>query len=260
MLRPPSLNTQIFVLVQIVPFKGATTATAPSIPFPTPPISSPVGSFPKRWWNPEIGLTNEPTVLECTYPFDLACLPLPYLVGGDGSITSPGLPDFDDENWEEHLIICPAPSSTTSTTSTSTTKATTTTSTAEQATESPVKQGNPVDNKVDCYKKGEKTEHVRMESAASSFCKSISKSSLKGRMIKSNEYPFAYNGGFGTVTIRISLEILKESCEFVYDEKTCMKYLSVPTDSCDCGGINDKHGGTVSNNCLEWKIDPELSG
>jgi len=99
-----------------------------------------------------------------------------------------------------------------------------------------------------------------MESAASSFCKSISKSSLKGRMIKSNEYPFAYNGGFGTVTIRISLEILKESCEFVYDEKTCMKYLSVPTDSCDCGGINDKHGGTVSNNCLEWKIDPELSG
>ncbi|KAH6714441.1 pectate lyase superfamily protein-domain-containing protein [Leptodontidium sp. MPI-SDFR-AT-0119] len=239
---------------------GATTATAPSIPFPTPPASPLVGSFPKRWWNPEIGIMNDPTVLECTYAFDFSCLPNPYLVGGDGSLTSPGFPDFYDENWEEPLTICPAPSSTTSTTSTSTTKATTTTTIAEQATESPLKQGNPAINKVECYKKGENTEHVRMESAASSFCNSISKSSLKGKMIKSNEYPFAYNGGFGTVTIRISLEILKDTCEFVYDEKTCKQYLSVPTDSCDCGGINNKHGGTVSNNCLQWRIDPELSG
>lgn len=23
----------------------------------------------------------------------------------------------------------------------------------------------------------------------------------------------------------------------------CLKYFSVSTDSCDCGGINDKHGG-----------------
>jgi len=37
------------------------------------------------------------------------------------------------------------------------------------------------------------------------------------------------------------------------------KYLSVPTDSCDCSGINDKHGGKVINDCYEWRIDPQLS-
>lgn len=98
-----------------------------------------------------------------------------------------------------------------------------------------------------------------MVSAANSFCNSISKSTLKGKLLRSESYPFDYNGGFGSVTIKISLEILKDTCTFVYDEVTCMKYLSIPTDSCDCGGINDKHGGTISNLFYEFRIDPELS-
>lgn len=98
-----------------------------------------------------------------------------------------------------------------------------------------------------------------MESAANSFCDSISKSSLKKKLKKTGKYPFDYNGGFGTVIITVSLEILYDTCEFIYDEALCKKYLSVPTDSCDCSGINDKHGGKVINDCYEWRIDPQLS-
>lgn len=140
------------------------------------------------------------------------------------------------------------------------TKTTPTTTVAEQATESLLEQGNNTANTVSCYKKGEKSEHVRMESAASSFCKSISKSILKKKLVRSAEYPFDYNDSFGSVTVRISLEILKDTCQYVYSEALCLKCLSIPTDSCDCGGINDKHGGTVTNSCYDGRIDPQLSG
>lgn len=72
------------------------------------------------------------------------------------------------------------------------------------------------------------------------------------------DFPFNYNGGFGSVSVTISLEI-KKGCRFVYDLATCLKYLSIPTDSCDYKGINGKHGGYVWNTCYQWRIDPQLS-
>jgi len=231
--------------------------TAPTIPFPTPPATPLSGSFPKRWWNPEIGLMNEPTVPECSYPFDPLCISNPYLVGGTGITIEPGYEDPDDEDWEEHQVLCPTSKSTTTTT---TKPATTTTTVAIQIpTEIPLIEGDHTNNTVSCYKKGEKTEHGRMESAAKSFCNSISKIMLKRKMVNSHDYPFDWNGGIGTVTIKISLEILHDTCEYLYSETSCLKYLSIPTDSCDCSGINNKHGGTVSNNCYTWRIDPQWS-
>ncbi|KAH7306164.1 hypothetical protein BKA65DRAFT_485864 [Rhexocercosporidium sp. MPI-PUGE-AT-0058] len=233
---------------------GATTLTAPTVAFPTPPATPLSGSFPKRYWNPEISLLNEPTVAECSYPFDPNCLPVPYLAGNESNSSLAGFGGNPDENWAEAAVICLVISSTTSITTTITSI-----TTATQATESPLETGDPAWNDVECYNGGEKTEHVRMESAANSFCDSISKSSLKKKLKKTGKYPFDYNGGFGTVTITVSLEILYDICEFIYDEALCKKYLSVPIDSCDCSGINDKHGGKVINDCYEWRIDPQLS-
>lgn len=84
------------------------------------------------------------------------------------------------------------------------------------------------------------------------------KSVMNGKFTFSEETPFAQNGGIGHVSIKISLEVLHDTCKYMYDEANCLKYLSIPTDSCDCSGINNKHGGKVINPCLQWRIDPQL--
>jgi hypothetical protein len=96
-----------------------------------------------------------------------------------------------------------------------------------------------------------------MDNAAISFCKWIGRAGaiLKPLLFRQKTFPFPYNGGFGKVEIAISLKI-KESCEWPYDFDQCRKYLGVPVDSCNCGGINNKQGGRVENNCYDWKIDP----
>ncbi len=30
----------------------------------------------------------------------------------------------------------------------------------------------------------------------------------------------------------------------------------VPVDSCDCSGVDGKRGGSVTNNCYGWRVDP----
>jgi hypothetical protein len=72
------------------------------------------------------------------------------------------------------------------------------------------------------------------------------------------DFPFDYNGGIGTVTITISLQI-KPRFSFIFDKTPRMKYLSVPSDSCNCDGINGKQGGVVENNCYKWMADPNIS-
>jgi hypothetical protein len=71
-------------------------------------------------------------------------------------------------------------------------------------------------------------------------------------------FPFGYNGGIGTVIITVSLQI-KPRCSFIFDKTLCMKYLSVPSGSCNCDGINGKQGGAVENNCYKWMVDPNIS-
>jgi hypothetical protein len=75
------------------------------------------------------------------------------------------------------------------------------------------------------------------------------------------------------VDITISLKI-KPGCSFgrlsyfnkrddlavrdAFDTAACLKYLSVPTDSCNCNGVDGKQGGIVENDCYIWRIDPNV--
>ena len=97
-----------------------------------------------------------------------------------------------------------------------------------------------------------------MRNAAEDFCNAIKNDNLIEDYYRSEEYTFSYNGGIGYISIATSLEI-KQDCEFEWNLNECEKYLSVPTDSCNCGGVNGKQGGIVSNDCFTWRIDPKVN-
>lgn len=52
-----------------------------------------------------------------------------------------------------------------------------------------------------------------------------------------------------------SVEIF-QGCEWEYSFDECVRYMKVPTDSCDCSGANRKQGGIASNGCSKWRMDP----
>jgi hypothetical protein len=113
---------------------------------------------------------------------------------------------------------------------------------------------------VSCYSSGENTEHDRIDNAVTSFCNILGD---KGEAMANNYYyeqdfPFPYNGGIGIIDITISVQV-KPSCEWNYTFDDCYRYLEVPANSCNCGGVNGKQGGTVENNCLKWRMDPNVS-
>lgn len=81
---------------------------------------------------------------------------------------------------------------------------------------------------------------------------------LAENYVHSQDLDFPYNGGLGTVTIKVRFEI-KPGCDWPYSYDECRQYLKVPVDGCNCDGVNDKQGGIVENNCYKWKIDPNLS-
>lgn len=228
---------------------GQLSTTAPSAPFPTPPPDA----IPKREVQPQVGFVNEPTVNYCEF-FDVGCLSSPWLFGDNETLTGPDYGDDPNEYYGEDKTRCPVKTSTSSSSSSSRTS-TTTIATPEP---SPFEQGDPMQNEVECYGSGETTENIRMQNAADSFCEGIRNDDLIEDYFSSADYPFPYNGGLGTVKITISLEI-KENCEWVWNLNECKKYLSVPTDSCNCGGVDGKQGGVVSNNCYSWRIDPNVS-
>ncbi|KAK8104850.1 uncharacterized protein PG998_011883 [Apiospora kogelbergensis] len=71
--------------------------------------------------------------------------------------------------------------------------------------------------------------------------------SSKTRLWRRGPTPFNDN-------LEVVLEFQQfDGCEwdFSFD-----RYLMIPVDSCDCNGVNGKHGGTVENNCYMWRIDP----
>ncbi|KAH8812142.1 pectate lyase superfamily protein-domain-containing protein [Xylogone sp. PMI_703] len=233
---------------------GSPSTTAPSVPFPTPPPSigpgapaPPKGSWPKRAVQPFAGQLDQPLVGECDF-FDFLCVGDPWIYG---NFTDPDSPDDDDnENWEELQTICP----------TSTSTKTSKTTTATTPTKSPFETGDPMQNEVHCYNSGENTEHERMDNAANDFCNQIGRTNevLAENFYRSSTFEFPYNGGIGIVEITLSLEI-KPGCDWTWDFNECHRYLEVPVDSCNCGGVNWKQGGTVENNCYKWRIDPNVS-
>lgn len=97
-----------------------------------------------------------------------------------------------------------------------------------------------------------------MEDAAASFCGDIEDDRLVPGYFRSKDFSLTYNGGLGTVTITISMQI-KSGCGFDWDRSLCEKYLSVPAASCNCAGVNGKQGGILENNCYKMRVDPNLS-
>lgn len=236
---------------------GSKTTTAPTTPFPAPAVRTlspdapppPGGSWPNRQVQPQVGQLEGPWVQECGF-FDPLCIQQPWKWGENETSLDPGEPY--NEDWEELLTVCPAPTSSSSTT--------TSTRTTETPEPSP-REGDPSQNDVSCYDSGENTEHVRMDNAANSFCNIVGDNNgatLRPNFHYAQDFPFSYNGGFGTVTIHISLDVFS-GCELEFNYDECRRYLGVPVDSCNCGGVDWKQGGVVENNCYSWRIDPNLT-
>jgi hypothetical protein len=242
---------------------GSTTIKAPDIPFPTPPPSigpdtplPPTGSWPKRQLEPYIGQFESPLVGQCDFE-DPLCFNKPWMYGDNSTIVDPSGGDDDDfdEDWEEAGIICPAPSSSSSSSSTSTATPTTTNDPAPP-TESP-REGNPMTNKVKCFNGlGQKTERVRIVNTISSFCNAIGR---RGTVLAANYYKkqtFTLPQGSGTGVEIVMSILVKDKCQWTWDFDECKRYLLVPVDSCNCGSVNGKQGGVISNDCMDLGVDP----
>lgn len=244
---------------------GLAATTAPSIPFPTPPASigpgaaaPPKGSWPKRAVQPVAGLINQPIVKPCFF-WDPFCED-PW---GFGEMPDPE--DPYDERGPEDDVICPEEEGEEESTTTSTTKATSTTSQGstptseqeQQPTESPYEHADPMKNKRDCYDGGRKASHEQLDNSIRSFCNSLGKPGTVYKdsvFRKSNlELP---NGGGGPGLVVVATFELFEGCEWTWNFDECARYLRVPVDSCNCGGTDGKQGGTVKNNCFNWRLDP----
>ncbi|EGO56022.1 hypothetical protein NEUTE1DRAFT_117997 [Neurospora tetrasperma FGSC 2508] len=257
---PVPATTPVWPAIVYTGNDGRATTTSATGAFPKPPASigpnaptPPSGSWPKQPVRAYFGFPENPLVDECSFTdfYDPFCFTPPWF----GNMTRPGVPDSGDyfnENSAELQTTCPPVTSTT----TSTIKSNPTQPVQEpEPLPSTYEQGDARTNSLQCYNSGEDTEGVRMLNAAKSFCDSIEHSDLGPGFFLSKDFDFPYNSGIGFVSITISLEI-KAKCSFVYNKNLCVHYLSVPTDSCNCGGVNHKQGGKLTNNCYVWRIDP----
>jgi hypothetical protein len=267
---PVLATTTQWPVVKYTGIDGSASATAPPGIFPTPPIvlgpnaPDPIhgGSWPKLAVRYISNSYDSPQTDPCAN-YNYGCTPNPWSTtdppynGQDQPDSNQNPNDDDDDN--EPYQVCPLyaligprdSGSSIIATPTSTTPTSTPTPTA-------TKIGNPMLNTVNCYNSGENTENVRMQNAAKSFCNNIQYNDFKENYLHQSDQPFDYNGGIGSVTIHLSFEI-KAGCTWVWDDDECLKYFSIPTDSCNCKGINGKQGGTVSNDCYTWRIDPNVS-
>ncbi|KAK3505264.1 pectate lyase superfamily protein-domain-containing protein [Neurospora crassa] len=228
---------------------GEISTTSATGTFPKPAATPLSGSWPKKAVRAVWGWPEYPTVDECDF-LDFNCVPKPWF--GD-TVGDPGGDDFYNENAAELRTLCPEQKSTSSTPPKPTT--TNISPTVAVPIPAPVYQtGDPRLNSKKCLK-GEQTEGARMRNATSRFCDDIARMDLIAGFNFEKEYPFEYNSGVGYVAIAVSLRI-KDKCKFNYSKSLCQRYLAVPTDSCDCNGVNGKQGGLVENNCYKWRVDP----
>ncbi|KAI3341075.1 hypothetical protein F4824DRAFT_363645 [Ustulina deusta] len=113
---------------------------------------------------------------------------------------------------------------------------------------------DPSRNEKDCYNSGEKSDYEAIVAAAESFCHNVVDDDSQGE-IRSNYRKTATKQPASGYHFDLEFEV-KEGCGWKADFDNCMRYLRVPIDSCDCSKKGEKQGGTVSNNCLYARIDP----
>ncbi|UNI24920.1 hypothetical protein JDV02_010637 [Purpureocillium takamizusanense] len=262
---------------------GKESYASPSGPFPTPPLSigpdakpPTSGNWPKKAIRAVLGSDTSPSVGRCGFP-DISCNPQPWTyrdVGGR---------DTDDDDWDgndvpdEEIITCPPEPSSSSSSASKT--PTTTTSAAPKRT---LEIGDPEINDRHCYNSGYAAKHVRLDYAIEDYCNELND---KGAILDagfSYKTSFPFSGDPWPLLVIIGLVVVDHTkCSWVnkwpassFDNhgivnstetepqnalqgtELCSKYLHAIIDSCNCGGVDGKQGGTLENDCYEWRIDP----
>lgn len=275
---------------------GKKSMTGPSKPFPTPPKAigpnepAPAGG---QWPKVPIhlivgGQDNLPAVEICFYdsldcfaqPWEYGNKPWPY-PGGTGI----GDPE-DDDSWGDdgpagdEMIAC----------SPTTTSTTTTTTTSDTPSETPPSKpspraGDPALNKRDCYKN---TRGINRDQAADligRFCGEMERQLLTSGQEYANQWPYSPPGQIAFY-VRLWFGISKNTeCRWIggkspavrsldgvdgvdgqngtsivrrdiTDSSLCARYMDAIVDSCNCGGINGKEGGRITNDCFYVGLHP----
>lgn len=246
---------------------GNVVQTAPTEPVPAPPDTigpdtpAPTdgGSWPGQPIEARAGLQDN-------FLPDLSCDADPFLPGCD-NFNSPwefgefgeaqelfSFAPYEDEDYGAEDVACPT------TTSSSSTK----TTTSAKQTESPLEEGRPEDNIKHCYGSGQKATNGQLARAAESFCRSLKQGEVLRNpilatggkdLVKSANLKPAANGQW---QINIDLElVVRPNCQFTVNHALCERYMKVAINSCNCGGVDGKQGGTVENRCLKFRIDPQ---
>lgn len=240
---------------------GDLSTTAPSVPFPTPPVlnlenaeAPPKGNWPQK---PVAARFGEETFL------DMECGILDPLCLGDNWREFEPMPDAPedpfDERGPEDYVTCPE-ESTSTTTSIEPDPEPTPEPPPSPPEPSPMEIGYPTDNVVDCLNSGRKSDHVRMDNSIKSFCEGLGVDGdiLSDGFAKARPFDFDQIGLSLPMAIDIPFTVEKY-CKWNYNFDECSRYLHVPVDACDCGGVDGKQGGEVKNNCYRWRIDPKTT-
>lgn len=244
-----------------VVFKGgdgqATTTrpTEPTHPPPPPPAGPatppkpPVGTWPSSL----IVKRGEqaPIVEPCNFD-DPSCSPDYYDWDWmkPGSFTGfDGDEDPEEQNPEDEDVFCPPEEET---------SAQPPVSLPTTPVSPPVAVPSPAENEVHCYNSGAKADHDQIDGAVNSFCGQLEKI---GHFDEDyfREWSAALNVRNNQVLKIVMSLSVKSGCEWDFVSADCRRYLNVPADSCQCGGVNSKQGGYVTNNCLEWRLDPNIA-
>lgn len=252
---------------------GSPTTTAPSQAFPTPPATigsnmaaAPTGSWPKRAIDPFFAEFDSPMVLPCSFA-NFKCFEGDWsLYNANGTLKDPlslggNIEDFYEENLDELATTCPPPSSSSSSSTTTTTSSI---STIQDDPPPPPKEspqeGDPLQNNVKCYGGGgQRTERVRIVNTVRDFCQGLGRSGtvLGSGTFREQTFTLPQSSGLG-VKILTSLRI-KDKCQWTWNQNECERYMKITADSCNCKGENGKQGGMVSNDCYEWRVDPNTN-
>lgn len=233
----------------------STRAAAPAHP-PPPALTAPpipvAGAWPTKALVVRKG-AQSPIVGACSYD-DPVCNPGYF----DWSWSGPSWENMGDDyidpeelNPEDEGVFCPSEPPT------STSAAPPPAETSKAAP--PLSEPSPSANDVHCYDSGAKADHDQLDAAINSFCGQLEKVAV---LDPGFFYSFSADQNVRNnqvITILMSVEV-KSECEWRFDSGTCRRYLDVPVDSCNCGGVNSKQGGWVENNCMSWRIDPNVIG
>ncbi|KAK8124074.1 Pectin lyase fold/virulence factor [Apiospora kogelbergensis] len=67
----------------------------------------------------------------------------------------------------------------------------------------------------------------------------------------------SYNREYEVSHTKVEVNFLvKPGCQWTYSDEECHRYLEMPVNSCNCGGVNRKQGGVANNDHNSWRIDP----